>query len=91
MAAFWTFPVTQWPAGSIAIEPATAPIDTRGIWRRTEASATKTMVIVAAIMTNSCEAPPDSSAHYPTDGLSTPPMRPNATAVPTPVARTAVG
>ena len=35
--------------------------------------------------------PPDSSAHDPADGLRTPPIRPNATAVPTPVARMPVG
>src|SRR5881409_1610873 len=47
--------------------------------------------MVAAIRPKYCDAPPDSSAHDPSDGLTTPPMRPTATTVPTPVARIDVG
>src|SRR5713101_443753 len=61
------------------------------MWRRIADNATNAITIVAAIRPKYRDEPPDSSAHDPTDGLSTPPMRPNATAVPTPVARTAVG
>src|SRR5436190_21767303 len=61
------------------------------MWRRIADNAVNANTIVAAIRPKYRDDPPVSSAHDPTDGLSTPPMRPNATAVPTPVARTAVG
>ena len=61
------------------------------MWRRIAANATNAMTIAAAIKPKYRDEPPESSAHDPTDGLSTPPILPTATAVPTPVARTAVG
>src|SRR5439155_24726119 len=61
------------------------------MWRRIADNAANAITIVAAMRPKYRDEPPDSSAHDPTDGLSTPPIRPNATAVPTPVARTAVG
>ena len=72
--------------------PAARALETRGIWLRTDASATNTTVIVPAISANSCDAPPDSSAHDPAYGAQ---RRRRcgrtATAVPTPVARMPVG
>jgi hypothetical protein len=62
-----------------------------GTWRRIEASVAKAATIVTPMSPKYRVDPPDSSAHDPTAGLSTPPIRPTATAVPTPVARTAVG
>src|SRR5258707_9955546 len=61
------------------------------MWRRIADNAANAITIVAAIRPKYRDDPPVSSAHDPTDGLRTRPMRPNATAVPTPVARTAVG
>src|SRR5213593_2465990 len=61
------------------------------MWFRTDASAANTTVIVAAMIPKYFDAPPDSSAHEPSVGLTTPPIRPNATTVPTPVARIEVG
>jgi hypothetical protein len=60
-------------------------------WRPTSARHTKTTVIDAAISMKKVGLPPARSAHSPAYELKTPPIRPNATAVPTPVARTAVG
>ena len=75
------------PRPNAAHESTTIP----GMWCRTDARATSASVIVAAVKPKKRAGPPASSAHDPTDGLSTPPMRPKATAVPTPVARTDVG
>src|SRR6185436_20627851 len=61
------------------------------MWLLTDANAANTSVIPAAITAKSCEAPPDSSAHDPAYGAATPPTRPTATAVPTPVPRMPVG
>ena len=65
--------------------------EARAMWFLTDARETKTSVIVTAMRPKYFGAPPDSSAHEPRRGLTTPPMRPNATAVPTPVARMDVG
>src|SRR5688572_32593050 len=61
-----------------------------GMWFRTDASAANTTVSVPAINANICEGP-DSSAHAPAYDEPTPPTRPIATAVPTPVARIPAG
>src|SRR5512132_2417451 len=61
------------------------------MWFLTDANAANTSVIPTAINAKSCEAPPDSSAHDPAYGAATPPTRPKATAVPTPVPRMPVG
>src|SRR5262245_57153192 len=61
------------------------------MWFLTDASAAQTRVIVAARSPKYFDAPPDSSAHDPSGGLTTPPIRPKATTVPTPVARMEVG
>src|SRR5207248_5936673 len=79
------------PAGCGAIDRTGRTIRRRGTWFRTDASAAKTTVIVPAMKRNISEGPPLSSAHAPAYGDTTPPMRPIATAVPTPVARMPVG
>src|SRR5439155_13900950 len=80
----------QCPAG--APRPAGAPaLVVRWIWRRTSASEPKTIAIVTAHVVKNAGGPPVSSAHDPTYELRTCPMRPTATAVPTPVPRISVG
>src|SRR5262245_36180040 len=61
------------------------------MWFLTAARDARTAVIPTAIRVNSCLGPPASSAHAPAYGDTTPPTRPKATAVPTPVARMPVG
>ena len=63
----------------------------RGTWRPTSDRQTKTTAMDAAMSMKNALLPPTPSAHSPAYELMTPPMRPNATAVPTPVARTVVG
>ena len=50
-----------------------------------------TAVIDPAMSAKNALLPPAASAHSPAYVLITPPTRPKATAVPTPVARTVVG
>src|SRR5581483_3293886 len=80
----------QCPAGSAAIDGAASAADALAMCRLTSASARKVAVIVPAI-SRKYWAAPASSAGAPRIGLKTPPMRPNATAVPTPVDRIEVG
>src|SRR5262249_55274047 len=63
----------------------------RGMCRRTRASDAQTMAIASAHAVKKAGAPPRSSAKAPTYDATTLPMRPTATAVPTPVPRMAVG
>jgi len=57
---------------------------------RTEASATNTNDSVPAISMNMRDGP-ELSAHTPANAEATPPILPNESAVPTPVARMAAG